>query len=174
MMKKLLALLFILTFGVSVVAFATDSPVLTNPPTVGEVSNGLWVKLEYTDQSKAEIEAVAKSVKDGKTELQHFMLTPEDSNKLTEMGFDLNKITMDDLMQVTVGGYTEKPESVTFTTAFTVPYKAGTKVAVLMGVGDEPGPYQWTVEEGMVNEDGTMTITLSDFPEKPFLMSLFS
>jgi len=137
-MKKFLALLFVLTLGLNAVAFAADSPVLTNPPVVSEVvdsaGNPLWVILQYNEESLNELDAVAKSVAEGKTELDHFALSEE----------------------------------------VTVPYEVGTKVAVLMGVGAAPGPYQWTAEEGVVNEDGTVTVTLTDFPEEPFLLSILS
>lgn len=173
-MKKTFALLFVLTLCLNAAAFAADSPVLTNPPVVSDVSEGLCVTLQYNDQSKAELDAVAKSVSEGKTELEHFALTPEDAAMLEAQGLDLTALTLDDLLHATVGCYTAKPESVTFKAAFAVPYEAGTKVAVLMGVGAAPGPYQWTAEEGTVNEDGTVTVTLTGFPEEPFLLSILS
>ena len=177
-MKKFLALLFVLTLGLNAVAFAADSPVLTNPPVVSEVvdsaGNPLWVILQYNEQSLNELDAVAKSVAEGKTELDHFALSEEDTAKLETLELDLAALSVDELLNVTVGGYTEKPESVTFKATFTVPYEVGTKVAVLMGVGAAPGPYQWTAEEGVVNEDGTVTVTLTDFPEETFLLSILS
>ena len=173
-MKKFLALLFVLTLGLNAVAFAADSPVLTNPPVVTDVTAGLWVITQYDEQSQAELDAVAQSVAEGKTELEHFVLSEEDTAKLEALELDLAALSVDELLNVTVGGYTEKPESVTFKATFTVPYEVGTKVAVLMGVGEAPGPYQWTVEEGVVNIDGTVTVTLTDFPEEPFLLSILS
>lgn len=173
-MKKFLALLFVLTLGLNAVAFAADSPVLTNPPVVTDVTAGLWVITQYDEQSQAELDAVAQSVAEGKTELEHFALSEEDTAKLEALELDLAALSVDELLNVTVGGYTEKPESVTFKATFTVPYEVGTKVAVLMGVGAAPGPYQWTAEEGVVNEDGTVTVTLTDFPEEPFLLSILS
>ena len=164
-MKKFLALLFVLTLSLNAVAFAADSPVLTNPPVVTDVTAGLWVITQYDEQSQAELDAVAQSVAEGKTELEHFALSEEDTAKLEALELDLAALSVDELLNVTVGGYTEKPESVTFKATFTVPYEVGTKVAVLMGVGAAPGPYQWTAEEGVVNEDGTVTVTLTDFPE---------
>ncbi len=173
-MKKFLALLFVLTLSLNAVAFAADSPVLTNPPVVTDVTAGLWVITQYDEQSQAELDAVAQSVAEGKTELEHFALSEEDTAKLEALELDLAALSVDELLNVTVGGYTEKPESVTFKATFTVPYEVGTKVAVLMGVGAAPGPYQWTAEEGVVNEDGTVTVTLTDFPEEPFLLSILS
>lgn len=173
-MKKFLALLFVLTLSLNAVAFAADSPVLTNPPVVTDVTAGLWVITQYDEQSQAELDAVAQSVAEGKTELEHFALSEEDTAKLEALELDLAALSVDELLHVTVGGYTEKPESVTFKATFTVPYEVGTKVAVLMGVGAAPGPYQWTAEEGVVNEDGTVTVTLTDFPEEPFLLSILS
>ena len=173
-MKKFLALLFVLTLSLNAVAFAADSPVLTNPPVVTDVTAGLWVITQYDEQSQAELDAVAKSVAEGKTELDHFALSEEDTAKLETLELDLAALSVDELLHVTVGGYAEKPESLTFKATFTVPYEVGTKVAVLMGVGAAPGPYQWTAEEGVVNEDGTVTVTLTDFPEEPFLLSILS
>lgn len=173
-MKKFLALLFVLTLSLNAVAFAADSPVLTNPPVVTDVTAGLWVITQYDEQSQAELDAVAQSVAEGKTELEHFALSEEDTAKLEALELDLAALSVDELLHVTVGGYAEKPESLTFKATFTVPYEVGTKVAVLMGVGAAPGPYQWTVEEGVVNEDGTVTVTLTDFPEETFLLSILS
>lgn len=173
-MKKFLALLFVLTLGLNAIAFAADSPVLTNPPVVTDVTSGLWVILQYNEQSLAELDAVAQSVAEGKTELEHFVLSEEDTAKLETLELDLAALTVDELLHVTVGGYTEKPESLSFKATFTVPYEVGTKVVVLMGVGAAPGPYQWTAEEGVVNEDGTVTVTLTDFPEETFLLSILS
>jgi hypothetical protein len=173
-MKKFLALLFVLTLSLNAVAFAADSPVLTNPPVVTDVTAGLWGITQYDEQSQAELDAVAQSVAEGKTELEHFALSEEDTAKLEALGLDLAALSVDELLHVTVGGYTEKPESVTFKATFTVPYEVGTKVAVLMGVGAAPGPYQWTAEEGVVNADGTVTVTLTDFPDEPFLLAILS
>lgn len=173
-MKKFLALLFVLTLGLNAVAFAADSPGLYNPPIQREDPTGLWVITDYNEQTQEELDDVAKAIAEGKTELEYFALSAEDTAKLEALELDLAALTVDELMQVTVGGYIEKPESVTFTLAFTVPFEFGTEIVVLMGVGAAPGPYQWTVEEGVVNMDGTVTITLTDFPEEPFLLSILS
>lgn len=177
-MKRFLALLFVLTLGLSAAAFAADSPVLDLPPNVlnatDAAGNPLTVIVQYNAQSQAELNAVASSVSQGKTELEHFALTDEDAAKLDALGVDKAALSMDEMLHVTVGGYTQKPESVTFTLLFAVPYAPGTKLAVLMGVGAMPGPYQWSVQDGVVNADGTVTITLNNFPEVPFLMSILS
>lgn len=177
-MKKFLALLFVLTLGLNAVAFAADSPVLTNPPVISDVKDGagnpLWIIVQNNEQSTAELNAVSKSVSEGKTELEHFALSTEDAAKIEAQGVDPAALTLDEMLNVTVGGYTEKPESVTFKATFTVPYEAGAKVVVLMGVGAAPGPYQWTAEEGVVNADGTVTVTLTGFPVEPFLLAILS
>ena len=177
-MKKFIALLLVLTFGLSAVAFAAESPVLTNPPVVTDAKdaagNPLVAAPVYDAQSLAELDAVAQSVSEGETELEHFALSTEDTAKLEAQGVDLAALTVDEIMSITIGGYAVKPESVTLTLTFTVPYEVGTKVVVLMGVGAAPGPYQWTVEEGVVNADGTVTVTLTDFPEGPFILSILS
>ena len=84
-MKKFLALLFVLTLSLNAVAFAADSPVLTNPPVVTDVTAGLWVITQYDEQSQAELDAVAQSVAEGKTELEHFALSEEDTAKLESL-----------------------------------------------------------------------------------------
>ena len=176
-MKKLLSLLLVLVLGLSATAFAVQSPVLPAPPVATEAvdgdGNALWVILRYNDQSIAELDNLARSVAAGRTELEHFALSEEDAAILEEQGFVLSGLSVDDLVHATVGGYTEKPANVAFKTIFTVPYAADTKVAVLMGVGAS-APYQWTVEEGLVNADGTVSVLLTDFPADPFLLAFLS
>lgn len=177
-MKRFLALVFVLSLSVSTAVLAADSPVLPQPPLVSGAAdaqgNSLWVSLMYDDQSQAELDALAKTVSEGKTELEHFALNAEDLTKLDALGLDTTALSADEMAHAMVGGYTVKPENISFQAAFAVPYPVGTILVVLMGVSSIPGPYQWTVQSGTVNPDGTVNIVLNDFPAEPFLLSILS
>lgn len=174
-MKKLFVLFMVLTLSVSVIAFAVDSPTLSVPPTVSDVSvAGISVVLAYNVYTDYQAQVLAEAVKAGKTELAFFGLSENDIAKVEQEGFDLAAVSVDDFFHTTISGYAEKPESISFKTTFPVPRAAGQKVLLLMGVGAMPGPFAWSVQEAVVNEDGSLTMTLNDFPVEPFMLCLLS
>ncbi|MGI6634767.1 MAG: hypothetical protein ACOX7B_06310 [Christensenellales bacterium] len=171
-MKKLFMAIMVLVLSVSVVAFAVDSPTLEIPPTVSNVSiKGASVKVAYNEQTASQAQALADAVKSGKSEIEFFSLSEEDMTEVIGAGFDLAALSVDGFYSLILDGYEGDPESISFTMTFPVSYTAGQKVLVLMGIGD---PVSWTVQEAVVNDDGSLTITLNDFPAEPFLLCLLS
>ncbi len=185
-MKKTTMILMLLALCITLSAAAVDSPTLSVPPTVSEITDtqgnvlsGILVHLEYNEHFKAELTKMKDDVLKGKKELDYFALPETELAEITNRNLDPQALSMDDLIHVTVGGYTEKPEDIRFKMQFPVPYEAGTEVVVLMGVGllpsaEKDGSLTWTVEQAVVNPDGSLTITLEDFPTEPFLLALFS
>lgn len=183
MKKLLLVLAVVLSLSVGVVALAVDSPkvgnaadspILSDPPAVGDVSvAGVSVELTYNENTYSQAQALADAVKEGKTELEFFELSKDDLAEIQKAGFDPKKVSVDDFLYIKIYGYKEKPESITFKLTFPVPYKTDQKVLVLMGVGEAPD-ITWTLQEAVVNKDGSLSITLKDFPDKPFMLSILS
>lgn len=174
-MKKLFVLIAALMLSASVVAFAADSPTLLVPPVVSNVSvPGVSVAMDYKEQTEQLAQSLADAVKEGKTELEYFDLSENEMAKLVEAGFDPATISVDEFLYIAISGYEEKPEGISFTATFSVPHEAGEKVLLLMGVGTMPGPFDWSVQEAVVNEDGSITVTLKDFPVEPFILCLLS
>lgn len=178
-MKKIVVLAIILVLSVSMVAFAVDSPTLSptllRPPTVSDVSvSGISIVLTYNEHTDYQAQALADAVKKGKTEIEFFELSKDDMAEIQKAGFSPEKVSVDDFLHTTISGYKEKPKSITFKTTFPTPYPKEQKVLLLMGVGKMPGPFDWSVQEAVVNNDGSLTITLNDFPAEPFMLSLLS
>lgn len=173
-MKKLIALVLILVLGMSAVAFAADSPSLVIPPETTPDTAGIWVIHAYNADTEKNLADLATFKQTGKPEIDFFNLSAEDLAKVQEKGFVPAQLTVDDFLHTTVGGYVEKPAGISYTAKFVVPFAANAKVLVLMGVGPMPGPFAWTVQEATVNPDGTLHITLVDFPAEPFMLALLS
>ena len=79
----------------------------------------------------------------------------DDIKAITGKSFDINEVS-----PFVVENYDESKGDIEFTMEFPTEYKAGAKVAVLIGVIDAKGNIEWNVVEGDVQQNGGIKFEL--------------